>query len=121
MIPRVELQRLAAQAGVRVELQERDYVLGCFLLGLARLPEVAESLAFKGGTALRKIYFPTFRFSETWTSLCFSHSPKLRYKRKCARFVVVSQPISASLCKSLCGSKAAICPEKKPIARGSVT
>lgn len=64
MIPRTELQRLAAQAGVRVELQERDYVLGCFLLGLARLPEVAESLAFKGGTALRKIYFPTFRFSE---------------------------------------------------------
>ena len=34
MIPRAELQRLAALAGVRVELQERDYVLGCFLLAL---------------------------------------------------------------------------------------
>ena len=64
MIPRAELQRLAAQAGVRVELQERDYVLGCFLLALARTPALAERLAFKGGTALRKVYFPTFRFSE---------------------------------------------------------
>ncbi|MBN1920058.1 MAG: nucleotidyl transferase AbiEii/AbiGii toxin family protein [Anaerolineae bacterium] len=64
MIPRAELQRMAAQAGVRVELQERDYVLGCFLLALARTPALAEHLAFKGGTALRKIYFPTFRFSE---------------------------------------------------------
>ena len=34
MIPRAEIQRLAAQAGVRVELQERDYALGCFLLAL---------------------------------------------------------------------------------------
>lgn len=64
MIPRAELQRLAAQAGVRVELQERDYVLGCFLLTLARTPALAEVLAFKGGTALRKSYFPAFRFSE---------------------------------------------------------
>jgi len=64
MIPRAELQRLAALAGVRVELQERDYVLGCFLLALAQQPALAEHLAFKGGTALRKIYFPTFRFSE---------------------------------------------------------
>lgn len=64
MIPRAEIQRLAAQAGVRVELQERDYVLGCFLLALARMPTFVEKLAFKGGTALRKIYFPAFRFSE---------------------------------------------------------
>ena len=64
MILRAEIQRLAAQAGVRMELQERDYILGCFLLALARTPALAETLAFKGGTALRKIYFPAFRFSE---------------------------------------------------------
>ncbi|MBN2394548.1 MAG: nucleotidyl transferase AbiEii/AbiGii toxin family protein [Anaerolineae bacterium] len=64
MIPRAEIQRLAARAGVRVELQERDYALGCFLLALARTSTLAEVLAFKGGTALRKIYFPEFRFSE---------------------------------------------------------
>ncbi|MBN1139316.1 MAG: nucleotidyl transferase AbiEii/AbiGii toxin family protein [Anaerolineae bacterium] len=64
MITRAEIQRLAAQAGVRVELQERDYALGCFLLALARTSTLAEVLAFKGGTALRKIYFPAFRLSE---------------------------------------------------------
>jgi uncharacterized protein len=64
MIPRTEIQRLAAQSGVRIELQERDYALGCFLLALARTPALMEALAFKGGTALRKIYFPAFRFSE---------------------------------------------------------
>lgn len=58
MIPRAEIQRLAAQSGVRVTLQERDYVLGCFLLALARTPALVDQLAFKGGTALRKIYFP---------------------------------------------------------------
>jgi len=64
MISTGELQRLAAQKGVRVELQERDYVLGWFLLGLAETPGLCQALVFKGGTALRKMYFPTYRFSE---------------------------------------------------------
>lgn len=64
MIAKEELQRLAAQTGVRVELQERDYILGWFLLELAQTPSLRQSLAFKGGTALRKMYFPYFRFSE---------------------------------------------------------
>jgi predicted nucleotidyltransferase component of viral defense system len=64
VITRDELQRQAAQAGIRVELQERDYVLGWFLLGLAQTPDLLRSVVFKGGTALRKMYFPTYRFSE---------------------------------------------------------
>lgn len=42
---------------------ERDYVLAWFLTGLAghRLRDV---LAFKGGTALRRCWFPNYRFSE---------------------------------------------------------
>ncbi len=64
MITRDELQRRAARAGVRVQIQERDYALGWFLLGLTRAPIVRPILAFKGGTALRKMYFPDFRFSE---------------------------------------------------------
>lgn len=64
MIRPEELRRLAARAGVRVELQERDYALGWFLLGLARTPTLARVLVFKGGTALRKMYFPGYRFSE---------------------------------------------------------
>jgi len=64
MITKGELQRQAAQADVGVELQERDYALGWFLLGLAQTPGFCETLVFKGGTALRKTYFPTYRFSE---------------------------------------------------------
>ncbi|MBC8449250.1 MAG: nucleotidyl transferase AbiEii/AbiGii toxin family protein [Chloroflexi bacterium] len=64
MITAAELQRLAAQTGVRLEMQERDYALGWFLLGLSETPGLCQALAFKGGTALRKTYFPTYRFSE---------------------------------------------------------
>lgn len=64
MITRDELQRQAAQANIRVELQERDYVLGWFLLGLAQAPDLLQAMVFKGGTALRKAYFPDYRFSE---------------------------------------------------------
>jgi predicted nucleotidyltransferase component of viral defense system len=64
VIIRDELQRQAAQADIRVELQERDYVLGWFLLGLAQTPDLLQVMVFKGGTALRKTYFPAYRFSE---------------------------------------------------------
>jgi len=42
---------------------ELDYVLGCFLSHWFRLP-IAEKTLFKGGTCLRKCYFPDYRFSE---------------------------------------------------------
>ena len=54
VITRDELQRQAAQADIRVELQERDYVLGWFLLGLTQTPGLLQAVVFKGGTALRK-------------------------------------------------------------------
>ena len=54
MITRDELQRQAAQADIRVALQERDYVLGWFLLGLTQTPGLLQAVVFKGGTALRK-------------------------------------------------------------------
>lgn len=64
MITRDELQRQAAQANIRLELQERDYVLGWFLLGMSRFPDLLQTVVLKGGTALRKMYFPAYRFSE---------------------------------------------------------
>jgi predicted nucleotidyltransferase component of viral defense system len=42
---------------------ERDYCLAWFLIGLADHP-LRETLAFKGGTALRRCYFGDYRFSE---------------------------------------------------------
>lgn len=42
---------------------ERDYCLSWFLVGLSRSP-LWKRLVFKGGTALKKCYFPDYRFSE---------------------------------------------------------
>ncbi|MHB1463830.1 MAG: nucleotidyl transferase AbiEii/AbiGii toxin family protein [Thermoleophilia bacterium] len=42
---------------------EKDYVITWILLALAD-SMLADSLAFKGGTALKKIYFPDYRYSE---------------------------------------------------------
>lgn len=43
---------------------ERDYVLAWFLHELAAHPLLSEALAFKGGTALRRVHFGEYRFSE---------------------------------------------------------
>ena len=42
---------------------EKDYVITWILLALAD-SDLNNSLAFKGGTALKKIYFPDYRYSE---------------------------------------------------------
>ena len=69
MIPQSNLSRLAnrlARAGGRripESVLERDYCLSWFLAGLSRSP-LRSRLFFKGGTALKKCYFPDYRFSE---------------------------------------------------------
>ncbi len=69
MIPQRNLSllsnRLARAGGRRIPeaLLERDYCLSWFLVGLAR-SALHERLVFKGGTALKKCYFPDYRFSE---------------------------------------------------------
>jgi predicted nucleotidyltransferase component of viral defense system len=69
MIPQRNISRIAnelANAGGRripEAVIERDYCLAWFLTCLAGHP-LRDSLAFKGGTALRRCYFPDYRFSE---------------------------------------------------------
>ena len=63
MIGEAEIRRLARQWGVDPMLVDLDYVLGCFLASLYRR-EWAKNLVFKGGTCLRKCYYPGYRFSE---------------------------------------------------------
>ncbi len=63
MITPAELRRLAGTWNADVTVVERDYVLAWVLAGLYRRPVLAEQLVFKGGTALRKCYFPDYRFS----------------------------------------------------------
>jgi predicted nucleotidyltransferase component of viral defense system len=64
LISRLEIRQKAAEWGLRLDVVEKDYVLSWVLWGLFQQPELARTLAFKGGTALRKMYFPAYRFSE---------------------------------------------------------
>lgn len=64
MINEAEIRRNAARAKVDPMVIDLDYSLGWFLLGLSRNDELRDGLRFKGGTCLRKCYFPNYRFSE---------------------------------------------------------
>ena len=61
MIDRRELLEKARERGLTLGMTEKDYVLGWVLFGLSGIA----GLAFKGGTALSKIFFPRiWRLSE---------------------------------------------------------
>jgi len=64
MLSRAELQRLANREKIALGMLEEDYVLTEVLKALSQLPGLHKSLVFKGGTALRKVYFPHWRYSE---------------------------------------------------------
>jgi len=48
---------------IPVKALEKDYVLSWILIGISK-SELFDVLCFKGGTALKKFYFPDYRFSE---------------------------------------------------------
>ncbi len=58
-----EVLKEAGLGGVDAQVIERDYVLSWMLIAIAE-SELAPRMAFKGGTALKKVYFPDYRFSE---------------------------------------------------------
>ena len=64
MIRNAEIRRLAGAAGVEPRIVELDYALGWALGGIAGNEYLSGRLVFKGGTCLRKCYFPDYRFSE---------------------------------------------------------
>lgn len=63
MITQREISQLAYRTQMSDRVIEKDYVLTWLLTGIAD-SSLAEHLAFKGGTALKKIYFPEYRYSE---------------------------------------------------------
>jgi predicted nucleotidyltransferase component of viral defense system len=64
MILAQELRKAARDRSLPVDLVEKDYILGWLLFGIAS-SSVSKQLAFKGGTALSKVYFPNqWRLSE---------------------------------------------------------
>ncbi len=64
-ISKLSNRLLKEQGGRRIPeyVLERDYCIAWFLVGLSRSP-LRNKLVFKGGTALRRCYFPDYRFSE---------------------------------------------------------
>lgn len=64
MIGHQELKNLVIEWGLREDVIEKDYVIGWLLWGIASEAELKNSWAFKGGTALKKCYVETWRFSE---------------------------------------------------------
>jgi len=59
-----EIQSIAGKKGVRDTQIEKDYVISWVTYGIANNQFLKENLVFKGGTVLKKVYFPEYRFSE---------------------------------------------------------
>ena len=64
MIEFQELRRKSREWKIPEQAVEKDYVLGWVLKGIFDDKVLGNSLVLKGGTALRKAYFPGYRFSE---------------------------------------------------------
>ena len=63
MISKQEILSVASAMKLYPSTVEKDYVLSWVLYGISKHPQLSEWL-FKGGTALKKCYFETYRFSE---------------------------------------------------------
>ena len=55
---------------------EKDYALSYVLAGIASVPALSGTLIFKGGTALKKLYFGNYRFSEDLDFTAAIESPE---------------------------------------------
>jgi predicted nucleotidyltransferase component of viral defense system len=62
-LERADLAGIARGLGVPEDVVAKDYLQGYVLAGIAATPALA-GLRFKGGTALKKMYFGDYRFSE---------------------------------------------------------
>jgi predicted nucleotidyltransferase component of viral defense system len=58
------LRVYARERGVRLDIVERDYALSYLLAAIAETPGLGEQVVLKGGTALKKMYYRDYRFSE---------------------------------------------------------
>jgi predicted nucleotidyltransferase component of viral defense system len=61
---RLKIQEHAQRKLVPQTVIEKDYALSYLLAGISEHSVLSDSLIFKGGTALKKIYFGDYRFSE---------------------------------------------------------
>lgn len=59
-----EINKVATVNRLKDTQIEKDYVLSWLLFGISKNEILSGNLVFKGGTVLKKAYFPDYRFSE---------------------------------------------------------
>ena len=64
MIDYLQVQRLSLKNNVSPEIMEKDYFIELLLFYFSKDNFLYENFVFRGGTALKKVYFPEYRFSE---------------------------------------------------------
>ncbi len=64
MIDFFQAQRLSLKNNVSPEMIEKDYLIELILFYFSRDTFLHNNIIFRGGTALKKMYFPEYRFSE---------------------------------------------------------
>src|ERR1035438_259685 len=88
------LQQRARKLGLPLDTVAKDYVIGHLLAAISAQPELGSALVFKGGTALKKLYFGDYRFSEDldYTAVkapsgktCSSTRWRRSWRRSCGR------------------------------------
>ena len=63
MIHSSEISKLAHKFGLGDRTIEKDYILTWVLHAISNSP-LNDQMVFKGGTAIKKMYIPEYRFSE---------------------------------------------------------
>ncbi len=58
------IRSVARQKHIQQYIVEKDYALSYLLAAIAHVDGLSENLVLKGGTALKKLYFAEYRFSE---------------------------------------------------------
>jgi predicted nucleotidyltransferase component of viral defense system len=80
MILKKEIEVKAEEHSIPKSTIDKDWVLGHFIDAIFSIPECKENLIFKGGTCLRKCYFPNYRFSEDLDFTCINPNFELTKK-----------------------------------------
>lgn len=58
------IRNVAQTQKIQQFIVEKDYAISYLLAAMVCTPGLSENLVLKGGTALKKLYFPEYRFSE---------------------------------------------------------
>lgn len=88
MISYFQIQRLASQKEVSEDIIEKDYFMELILYYLSDDNFFNERVIFRGGTALKKIYFSDYRYSEDLDFLIEDKEKLSDYSKRFGRILI---------------------------------